>query len=137
MKRGTVLMMALLVVFAGCGTGSRNLTAAGSSRLSSEVAALRSAAEVGDRPGAEAALSTLRRSVAELQESKEIGGSEAADVLAAAAEVENNLGSIPTTTTTTTVVVAPPREPAVDEHFDGEGGDRGKGRGKDSGKGDD
>lgn len=106
MRRVAVLVIPFLIAALGaCGSGTKAITASATDRLSAEVAQLRSAAATGDRTAAEARLAAIRQTVAELRDGDDIGESEAAGVLAAAADVEMNLGLIPTTT----VVTAPPR----------------------------
>jgi len=114
---------------AGCGSSSRPaITAGAASQLSAQVAAVRAAAAGGNPAAAEAQLARLRVTVATLEHAGQLSASRAATVLVAAAQVESQLGSLPTTTTTTsttTTVAPPPPTPAPkgDHHGPGKGGD--------------
>lgn len=128
MRRGFALAVVGLVLLTGCGEDD-SISDAATARLTPEVAAVRAAAEAGDRAAAEATLDRLRDMVAALTASGEISKGRAAGVLDAAGDLEAQLVLVPATTTTT----APPPVVVEDREGDDDGGDRGDGK---KGKGD-
>jgi hypothetical protein len=105
------LAVAALVV-AGCGTPP-DLPEQVAAELRQQAAAIRTAAAGGDRTGAEAALAQLRQRLVELQETDQVAGERAADILAAAAEVESQLALLPAPAPPPpTTVTAPSQEPS-------------------------
>ena len=79
---------------AGCGQGE-GIGQAASDALAPQVAAVRTAAQTGNRNDALAKLAVLRQTVAQLRSSGELSEEGAAKVLAAAVEVEEQLGLLP------------------------------------------
>lgn len=132
-RRWAVVTVAALVALGACGRGGGDLPEAAAARLEPHIAAIRAAASAGDRAGAEAAVTQLRATVAQMEQAGEIPGERAADVLAGAAAVEAQLGLLPAPTTTTTVAPTPPAPPDDRERDDedGEKGRKGKGEDKD------
>lgn len=83
--------MALLVGgLAGCGA-SGSLPRSAATVLQPQVTAIRAAAVEGDRAGAVAAAVELRRMVTDLRASDDLSAKQAAEILAAAAQVETQL----------------------------------------------
>lgn len=129
MKRVAVTVLSLLLPLAlsACGEDASTIGADASSRLGPQVQQLRDAASNGDRETAVATLADIRATVAEMGEGGELSDGEVAGVLAAAAEVEAQLGLITTTTTATTVPPPPVTSPVQNDRDDDSGrGKRGK-----------
>jgi hypothetical protein len=126
-----LLLLAVVVTASACGSGG-----GGNDALAERVAAVRAAAEDGDAVRARAELATLADEVTRAQEAGALDASAAQRILAAAADVEDDLGLLDTpattrrvtttTTTTTTSTTAVPVTPKPDNDDD----HRGKGRGK-------
>ena len=95
-RRLVAVLIAAGVVLsaAGCGQGE-GIGQAASDALAPQVAAVRAAAETGNRDDALAKLAVLRQSVAQLRSTGELSEEGAAKVLAAAVEVEGHLGLLP------------------------------------------
>ena len=89
-----VLAGAVAVTVAGCGSGD-GIGQAASAALAPQAAAVRSAAEKGDRDGALAELAALRRTVAQLRTSGDLNDEGAARVLEVAVDVERQLALLP------------------------------------------
>ena len=106
-----------LVAMAACGGGSPAISDGAARSLQADVQAVRQAARSFDPAGVETGLVDLRTSVAQLKADGEIDDERAAEILAAAADVEALVDEVPTTTT------APP--PVVEDDHKGKG--RGKG----------
>lgn len=125
----------LLAMLAACGGQSTNIGQTASARLSPEVQQVRTAAASGDKAAAAAKLAELRQTVADLRQHNELSEAGAAKVLAAAAEVEAQLGvavGSPTAQVSTTALPAPTdtRTPSPPVNQNGGNGDKGKGKGK-------
>ena len=95
-RRLVAVLIAAGVVLsaAGCGQGE-GIGQAASDALAPQVAAVRAAAETGNRDDALAKLAVLSQSVAQLRSTGELSEEGAAKVLAAAVEVEGHLGLLP------------------------------------------
>ena len=94
----------LLLLLVGCGQEGGGVGQRASALLDPQVQQVRAAATSGDRAGAARKLAELRQTVADLRQREELSESAAARVLAAAAEVEAQLGGGNTPATQ----VAPP-----------------------------
>lgn len=92
--RGRHAFLAALVVLGGCGSGQPSLSDQEVTALLAGVDRVRAAAAEGDEITAAAALSQLRNEVLKLTERGEIGADQAEEILAAAAEVADELGSL-------------------------------------------
>jgi len=92
MRRVGLVLFALLAI-SGCGDSSAGVGQVAASQLAPQVAQVKAAAMSGDRAIAAANLAQLRASVADLRQRNVLSPSGAAKVLAAAAEVETQLGS--------------------------------------------
>ena len=99
MKRRFVIP--LLLVLMACGQEAGGISQRAAAALEPQVQQVRAAATNGDRAGAAAKLAELRQTVADLRQSGELNDEGAARVLAAAADVEAQLG--PGTTPATQV----------------------------------
>ena len=124
-----------LALLAACGGDSAPMTSGAATELHTRVAAVRTAADARDPGAAANALDELRTAVDRLHRADELTDARAADILAAAAAVQDQLVTITTTTTTTTTppVTAPTKPtapPATDEKGNGNGKGKG-GKGKD------
>ena len=123
MKR-PVLAAAMLIaagsLLAGCGEEDHRLPDEASALLAPRVEAIRSAAAAGDRATAQAEVSQVRRTLADLRAAGTIAASEADTVLLALAGVEQQLGLLPepTTTTTTAITTTTTAPPAGDDDKD-------------------
>ncbi len=132
-----VLGLVALLVMAGCGHSSSGIGQAAGGQLGPQVEQIKAAAMTGDRTAAAAKLASLRAAVTDLRQHNQLSEAGAAKILAAAAEVEAQMGlplpatvSAPQTATTAapapsvTSATRPPQVP-------GNGGnDKGKGDGK-------
>jgi hypothetical protein len=121
---------------AACGGGSPSVSDRAASELGARVTAVRAAAGAHDAEQATRALAALRTSVAQLRRAGDVSPGRAAEILAAATAVQDQLVSITTTTTTTTTTVpAPPtaprgkREDKGDDQAGSPAPDHGKGGG--------
>ena len=90
----TLVAAVVAVTVAGCGSGE-GVGQAASAALTPQVAAVRAAAEAGNRDQALASLAVLRQSVARLRTSGDLTQEGAATVLEAAAGVEAQLALLP------------------------------------------
>ena len=118
-----VLAAAMLIaagsLLAGCGEEDHRLPDEASALLAPRVEAIRSAAAAGDRATAQAEVSQVRRTLADLRAAGTIAASEADTVLLALAGVEQQLGLLPEpTTTTTTITTTTTAPPAGDDDKD-------------------
>jgi len=77
---------------AACGGGAAGIGQAASAELTPQVQQIRAAATSGDAAATAATLAELRRTVADLRQRGELSDADAAEVLAAAAEVEEGTG---------------------------------------------
>jgi hypothetical protein len=111
MRRATALvaLMIGLATFTACGGDSSPMSGDAAAELRGRVTAVRSAVDTRDADAAERALDDLRAAVTRLRRSDGLSDARAADILAAAGAVENQLVTITTTTTTTTTTTIPPR----------------------------
>jgi len=145
-RRAVVTASTLLLgaLFGACG-GKESLSDRAGADLMAGVARVRAAAGAGDRTRASTELAAVRTAVDRYRGQGEISSERAADVLAAAGEVEARLSLLsppptpaPATTTTTTTITTtttragpPPSDPGGGKD-DQEGGDK-KGSGKKKG----
>jgi len=113
-----------VMLLAACGDDAPGISEETSGRLQYQVEAVRASAQSFDPAGVERRLAELRASVAELTAGGELDDERAAEILAAAADVESLVGVVPTTTT----APPPPPPPVVEDDKDDD--DKGKGRGK-------
>ena len=136
MKRllATLAVGITLATLAACGGSSPPMNGDAAKELQTRVTAVRTAVVARDADGAERALADLRQAVTRLRRDDALSDERAAELLAAAGDVDDQLVTITTTTTTTTTTTAPPPAPApVDDKGKGPkgGDDQGKGKGKD------
>lgn len=138
--RRRALAVVMLLAFTGCAASTPGIGDAAASQLAPQVEQVKAAAMGRDRTRAEAKLAQLRVLVTDLRQRDELSGAGAAEVLAAAAEVEAQLARlapvrISTTAapTPTTTEQPPPGSRDGDDNGGGEdgGGDRRKGKAKD------
>lgn len=122
-------MTASLLLLAACGGESGGISDETSRSLQSQVQSIRQSAQSFDPDGVARGLAELRASVAELKAQGELDDERAAEILAAAADVEAQIDVVPTTTT------APPPPPPDEDEDDDD--DKGKGNGQGKGGGDD
>ncbi|MGQ0805774.1 MAG: hypothetical protein ACT4PI_18190 [Actinomycetota bacterium] len=120
-RRGVLGIAASLALLAACGGASGGISEETSRSLGSQVQAVRQSAQSFDPAGVERGLAELRASVAQLKADGELDDERAAEILAAAADVEAQIDVVPTTTT------APPPPPVEDDDDD----KKGKGKGGD------
>jgi len=130
----------MLLVLAGCGESTSGIGQTAASQLGPQVEQVKAAAISGDRASAAAKLAQLRTSVTDLRQGNQLSEAGAARVLAAAAEVEAQLGA-PAPQTVTTVaptsgtapaVTSAPRATQPPGRSDNKGNDdKGGGKGKD------
>jgi len=112
--RAGVTGLAMLLVLAGCGGGggvSLSMTSGAASQLQTGVDAVHAAVASGDRTQAVQALTNLQTTVTRLREQGQVSSDRAAAILGAAADVEAQLGLMPTTTTTSTTTTTPDHPP--------------------------
>lgn len=83
----------LLLVLVACGQEAAGIGQKASATLDPKVQQVRAAATSGDRVGAARTLTELRQTIADLRQRGELTEAGAAKVLAAASEVEAQLGS--------------------------------------------
>lgn len=143
--RGAVKKMALLLAATlvaatsvACGRDEQDLSDRAAAELQAGVARVRAAAEAGNGAGAGAELAALRSAVDRYRGQGQISSGRAADMLAAAGEVESRLSLLAppaparaTTTTTATTVRRPPVEPEGGKEDDEDRGRKGGGKKKD------
>ena len=104
--RRLLLLVAAISVFSGCGGSGRGIGATASRSLEPTIAEVRAAAEARQPDTVRAKLGELRQQVKALREQGTLDEVEAARLLAAAGDVEDNLTLITTTT-------AQPRPPTT------------------------
>lgn len=129
--RRLALGIFILMVLAGCGDSTSGVGQTAASQLGPQVQQVKAAAMSGDRASAAAKLAQLRVSVIDLRQGNLLSEAGATRVLAAAAEVEAQLG-IPAPQTVTTVAPPSGTAPAVTSapRPNQPPGDSDKGRGK-------
>ena len=137
--RSLALGIFILLVMTGCGDTTSGIGQAAASRLGPRVEQVKAAAMSGDRASAAAKLAELRASVTDLRQGNLLSEAGATKVLAAAAEVEAQLGTpapqavttvAPTSGTAPAVTSAPrPSQPPGKSDNKGNGDDKGRGRG--------
>ena len=88
-----IVAAAILVGVIGCGRDA-GIGEKASARLTPHVEALRAAAASGERAAADEQLAAIRRDVTELRQAGQLSEGEAAEVLAASADVEAQLASL-------------------------------------------
>ncbi len=131
----------MLLAMAGCGGSASGIGQTAASQLGPQVEQVKVAAMSGDRASAATKLAQLRATVTDLRQGNQLSEAGAAKVLAAAAEVEAQLGTptppavttvAPTSGTAPAVTSVPrPTQPPSNGDNKGDGGDKGKGKGKD------
>lgn len=136
MRRLGLVLVALLAL-AGCGGSAAGIGQTAAGQLVPQVEQVRAAAVSGDRAAAAAKLAEVRASVADLRQRNQLSEAAAAKVLAAAAEVEAQLGAVTPAPQPTTIVPPPApgatsatRPPPAPAPGDGNKG-KGNGKGKD------
>ncbi len=135
--RRLVLGTFILLAMAGCGDSMSGIGQTAASQLGPQVEQIKAAAMSGDRASAATKLAQLRASVTDLRQGNQLSEANATKVLAAAAEVEAQLGtSAPQTVTT----VAPtsgtaPAVTSAPRSTQPPGNGDSKGKGKGGGKG--
>ena len=108
--RAGVTGLAMVLVLAGCSGGggvSLSMTSGAASQLRTGVAAVHAAVASGDRTQAVQALANLQTTVTQLRHQGQVSSDRAAAILGAAADVEAQLGLLPTTTSTSTTTTTP------------------------------
>jgi hypothetical protein len=129
-RRLAAAAVAVCCCLAACGGGSPSVSDRAASELGARVTAVRAAAGAHDAEQAARALDALRTSVAQLRRAGEVSPGRAAEILAAATAVQDQLVSITTTTTTTTVPpTTTPRAKGDDKGATPPAPDHGKGGG--------
>lgn len=127
---GAALLVAVLLLSACGGTGSRVITRSAAEQLAAETAAIRRSANAGDRNAVLSQLAQLSTDVARLRDSGQVSDTAAATILTAARAVASRLDGLPststststtatTTTSTTTTTTAPPKKGKGNDHGDG------------------
>ena len=98
--------LAMVLVLAGCSGGgggvSLSMTSGAASQLQTGVDAVHAAVASGDRTQAVQALANLQTTVTQLRHQGQVSSDRAAAIVGAAADVEAQLGLMPTTTSTST-----------------------------------
>ena len=122
MMRSLVIVMAALVVATTACSSGPTPSAQDRAALAASITAARSAAAGHDADGARRELETMRATLEEQVRDGRVSAEQAAEIDAAADEVERLLGTVTTTTTATT---APPVVIPEDR-----GGPKGNGKGK-------
>ena len=123
--RLAVIGFALELVAAACGGGGGgpSMTTGAARELRTAVDTVHAAVASGDRGQAVDALATLQTTVTQLRRRSQVSADRAATILAAAADVEAELGLMPTTTTststTTTTTTTPDDHPHKKDHGPG------------------
>jgi crotonobetainyl-CoA:carnitine CoA-transferase CaiB-like acyl-CoA transferase len=87
------------------------MTSGAASQLQTGVDAVHAAVASGDRTQAVQALASLQATVTQLRHQAQVSSDRAAAILGAAADVEAQLGLMPTTTTTSTTTTTPDHPP--------------------------
>ena len=115
MKRAAPFLASVVVVavLGACGGDSAPMSDKAATQLRARVTAVRTAVEARDVDGAGRALDALRQAVDRLRGENALSDGRAADILAAASAVNDQLVTVTTTTTTTTTVPPPPPTPAT------------------------
>lgn len=124
----------ILLAMTGCGESTSGIGQTAASQLGPQVEQVKAAVMSGDRASVAAKLAQLRASVTDLRQGNQLSEAGAVKVLAAAAEVEAQLGTAapltvttvaPTSGTAPAVTSAPrPTQPPGNS-------DKGRGKGKD------
>jgi hypothetical protein len=114
--RAGVTVLVLVVLLAGCGGGGGGgvtlpMTTRAAGQLQTGVAAVHAAVASGDRTQALQALANLETAVTQLRHQGQVSSDRAAAILGAAADVEAQLGLMPTTTTSTSTTTTTPEHP--------------------------
>jgi hypothetical protein len=110
--RRTVTAVGIVIVLGGCGGGGGagpSISAGASQQLRADVDAVRAAVTSGDRAQAVQALATLQSAVTQLQRQGQVSADRAVSILGAAADVDAQLGLMPTTTTTVSTTTTLPK----------------------------
>ncbi len=138
--RRLALGILILLVMAGCGDSASGIGQTAASQLGPQVEQVKAAAMSGNRASAATTLAQLRASVTDLRQGNLLSEAGATKVLAAAAEVEAQLGTpapqavttvAPTSGTAPAVTSAPrPIQPPSTIDNKGNGDDKGRGKGK-------
>lgn len=129
------VLVAGLAMLAACDGGSPSMDDGAAVELRAGVTAVRTAVVARDADGAERAVDDLRQTVHRLRRDEALSDERAADILAAASDVDDQLVTITTTTTTTTTTATtttttvPTAPPTVDDNGN-KGKDKGGGKGK-------
>jgi hypothetical protein len=113
--------LAMVLILAACGGGgggggggaSLAMSGGAAGQLRTGVAAVHAAVAGGDRSQAVQALTSLQTTVTQLRHQGQVSSDRASAILGAAADVEAQLGLMPTTTTSTTTTV-PEHRPKKD-----------------------
>jgi len=129
--RPLVLAVGIAIALGACGGGAGGLSATTRTRLEPLVEQIRRAAESRDRQGTQRALAQLQTAVAADEQNGDISPTKAAQILAAAAQVQSRLPLIPTTTTTPTTTTPTTRPPDQRHHGNDNKGNKGNGDGND------
>lgn len=129
-----LLLPALLLVLAGCGSSSDQLAPHTREQLLGHVEAVKAAASAYDRPAAEAALGDLHRAIAEAQARGELDTDAARTLLAATERIAEDVRAMPRPQppppVTVTVTPEPPVVEQPPDHSDEPRGDRAEERAK-------
>ena len=138
--RRLALGIFILLVLAGCGDSTSGIGQTAASQLGPQVEQVKAAAMSGDRASAATKLAQLRASVTDLRQGNLLSEAGATKVLAAAAEVEAQLGTpapqavttvAPTSGTAPAVTSAPrPNQPPGNSDTKANVDDKGRGKGK-------
>ena len=123
MRSLTIATAALVVAATACSSGP-TLSAQDRQALAASISGARAAAAAHDAEGARRELETMRATLEAQVHDGRVSAEQAAEIDAAADDVEQLLDTV-TTTTTTTTTVAPPVLGT-----DGPGGGKGNGKGK-------
>ena len=111
-----------LTLLAACGGDSVPMSSGAATELHTRVTAVRTAADARDAGAAANALDELRTAVDRLHRADELTDARAAEILAAAKAVEDQLVTITTTTTTAPPATTPaPAPPTADDKGNGKG----------------
>lgn len=110
--RAGVTGLAVVLLLAGCSGGggggvSLSMTSGAASQLRTGVDAVHAAVASGDRTQAVQALANLQTTVTQLRHQGQVSSDRAAAILGAAADVDAQLGLMPTTTSTSTTTTTP------------------------------
>jgi hypothetical protein len=97
-----LVLVAMLLLLAACGSGSSGVSNSAGTLLHAQVGAIRTAASHADRSAAAQQLVQLLTSVEQLKAKGELSNAAASRIRSAAAAVEGQLSLLPVPTTTTT-----------------------------------